>query len=91
MNKENTNFEEATKVLLDELKNNLAALHKQYEVRGPAVDQRLFGQHSEPRRLPPGGTQCRRHVEVALILFVERRLPGPLVAAVSSLHHKEDM
>ena len=33
MNKENTNFEEATKVLLDELKNNLAALHKQYEVR----------------------------------------------------------
>ena len=30
MNKENTNFEEATKVLLDELKNNLAALHKQY-------------------------------------------------------------
>ena len=33
MNKENMTFEEATKVLLDELKNNLAALHKQYEVR----------------------------------------------------------
>lgn len=43
MNKENTNFEEATKVLLDELKNNLAALHKQYEVR-PAEWSKMHDQ-----------------------------------------------
>ena len=55
MNKENMTFEEATKVLLDELKNNLAALHKKYEVR-PAdwskMHEQLLKVVSEETQIP---------------------------------------
>ena len=55
MNKENMTFEEATKVLLDELKNNLAALHKHYEVR-PAdwskMHEQLLKVVSEETQIP---------------------------------------